>query len=166
MDGFSKFKRQMFRIDKSDNKKLFSLKIYFRSDGKRLFAHYMRTNRRIFESLTASVQIWAKWWWKMLSLKIYFRFWREKAFWSYPENNRQISKFKRHNNQVWSKWWRKMLSLKIYFRFGRENVFSHNITKFKRHMFRFDRSDDGKCCRWKSTSGLDEKRLFVSYTEN
>ena len=34
------------------------------SDGKRLFAHILRTNRRIFEIQTAYVQVWSKWWWK------------------------------------------------------------------------------------------------------
>ena len=57
MDGFSKFKRDIFRFDSSDVRKLLSLKSTSGSDGKRLFAHILRTNGRIFENQTAYVQV-------------------------------------------------------------------------------------------------------------
>ncbi len=37
MDGFSKFKRHMFKIDRSDDRKMLSLKIYFRFRREKAF---------------------------------------------------------------------------------------------------------------------------------
>ena len=53
-----KFKRDIFSFDGSDDRKLLSLKIYIRfRREKGLFAHIVRTNRRIFEIQTAYVQV-------------------------------------------------------------------------------------------------------------
>ena len=59
-------------------------------DGKMLFAHILRTNRRIFEIQTAYVQVWSKWWLDFFILKNYFRFeqqnWKlalKQYFWKY-----------------------------------------------------------------------------------
>ena len=40
MDGFSKFKRDIFRFDGSDDRKLLSLKIYFRFRREKAFSSY------------------------------------------------------------------------------------------------------------------------------
>ena len=75
-------------------------------DGKRLFAHNMRTNRRILEIQTAYVQVLSKWWWKNVVAKNLLPVWMGKGF--------------------------LLISWELIDRFS----------KFKRHMFRFDRSDD------------------------
>ena len=76
------------------------------SDGKKLFAHNMRTNWRIFEIQTAYVQLSFKWWWKNVVAKNLLPVWTGKDF--------------------------LLISWELLDRFS----------KFKRHMFRFDRSDD------------------------
>ena len=75
-------------------------------DGKRLFAHNMRTNRRIFKIQTAYVQVWSKWWWKNVVTK----------------NLLPVSAGKDFLLISWE--------------------LIDGFSKFKRHMFRFDRSDD------------------------
>ena len=90
-------------------------------DGKMLFAHILRTNRRIFEIQTAYVQVWSKWWYKNVAAENLLPVMTGKDF--------------------------LIISWKLI------DVFS----KSKRHMFRFDRSDDLTFLFWKTTSGLNSK---------
>ena len=50
MDGFSNFKRQMFRFDKSDKRKLLSLKIYFRFGREKSFCSYPENQQTDFRN--------------------------------------------------------------------------------------------------------------------
>ena len=101
-------------------------------DGKRLFAHILRTNRRIFEIQTAYVQVWSKWWWKNVVTK----------------NLLPVS------------------AVKDFLLISWELI--DGFSKFKRQMFRFDRSDDltfwileiyFRCEQRKSKMGV--KTLFL-----
>jgi len=125
MDGFSKFKRQMFRIDKVITENCFRWKSTSGSDGKRFFVYKMRTNRRIFEIQTAFFQVWSKWWWKNVVTKNLLPVSTGKGF--------------------------LVISWELI----------DGFSKFKRHIFRFDRGDDGKMLSLKSTSGFGGKRLFT-----
>ena len=124
IDGFSKFKRHMLRFDRSDDQKCCRWKSTSGSDGKRLFAHILRFNWRIFEIQTAYVLVWSKWWWKNVVTKNLLPVSTGKGFllisWELMDG---FSKFKRHMFRFDRSDDRKMLSLKIYFRFWREKAF-------------------------------------------
>ena len=100
------------------------------SDGKRLFVHKMRTNRRIFEIQTAYVQVWSKWWWKNVVTKNLLPVSTGKGF--------------------------LLISWELI----------DGFSKFKRHMFRFDRSDDGKMLSLKIYFRFRREKAFCSYPEN
>ena len=106
IDGFSKFKRHMFRFDRSDDR-------------------------------------------KMLPLKIYFRFGREKTFCSYPKNYQ--TDFRNLNgicsvliDMMMAKCCRwnllPVMTGKDFLLISWELI--DGFLKFKRHMFRFDQSDN------------------------
>ena len=106
IDGFSKFKRHMFRFDRSDDGKMLSLKSTSGFYGKRLFAHILRTNGRIFEIQTSYFQVWLKCWWKNVVTK-------------------NILPVLTGKDSLLISW-----------------ELIDGFSKFKRHMFRFDRSED------------------------
>ena len=123
--GIFKFKRHMFRCDRSDEiEKCCRWKSISGLDEKRLFAHILRTNRRIFEIQTANVQVWSKWWWKNVETINLLPVSTGKGFllisWKLIDG---FSKFKRHMFRFDRSDDEKMLSLKIYFRFRREKTF-------------------------------------------
>jgi len=60
MDGFSKFKRHVFRFIVVITEKCCRWKSTSGFDGKSFFAHNLRSNRRIFKIRTAFVQVWLK----------------------------------------------------------------------------------------------------------
>ena len=161
MDGFSKFKRDMFKFDRSDYSKLLSLKIDFRFgretvvcsfpenqktdfrnsngicshlievmiekccrwkstsglDGKKLFAHILRTNRRIFEIQTAYVQVWLKWLWENVVAENLLPVSTGKGFLLISQELIDgFSKFKRHMLRLDRRCDMTFLILEIYFR--------------------------------------------------
>ena len=136
------------------------------SDGKRLFAHIVRTNRRIFEIQTAYVQVWSKWWWKNVVAENLLPVWTGKGFLLMTREALDgFSKFKRRvfrfdssddlkilNGNLLPVWTGKGFLLMT-----RELL--DGFLKFKRQMIRFDQNDDLEFCRWKYTSGCDGEWL-------
>ena len=132
-------------------------------DGKRLFAHIVRTNRRIFEIQTAYVQVWSKWWWKNVVAENLLPVSTGKGFllisWEPIDG---FSKFKRHMLRFDRRHDMTFLILEIYFRCEQKNW----KWALKHHFWTYSRSglmeaNTENCCRWKSTSGFDGKRLFA-----
>ena len=120
-------------------------------DEKRVFVHKMRTNRRIFEILSAYVQVWSKWWWKNVFTKNLLPVSTGKGFLHILRTNRQIFEIQTAYVQVWSKWWWKNVVTKNLLPVSTGKGFLlisweliDGFSKFKRHMFRFDQSDDIK----------------------
>ena len=75
--------------------------------------------------------------------------------------------------QVWSKWWQKnfgaenrhpVLTGKCYLLLSWEQL--DGFLKFKRHMIRFDRSDDRKTLSLKIYFRFGREKTFCSYLEN
>ena len=93
-------------------------------DGKRLFAHIVRTNGQIYEIQTAYVQVWSKRRWKNVVAENLLPVSTGKGFllisWELIDG---FSKFKRHMFRFDRSDDEKMFSLKIYFRFRREKTF-------------------------------------------
>ena len=91
-------------------------------DGKRLLAHILRTNRRIFEIQTAYVQVWSKWWQENVVAENLLPVWTGKDLllisWELIDG---FSKFKRHMFRF--DWFDDLnfFNLKIYFRFEQKN---------------------------------------------
>ena len=138
-------------------------------DGKMHFANNLRTNKRIFEIQTAYDQVWSKWWQTNFVTENVLPVWTGTELFAHIiRSNRRIFEILTAYVQVWSKWWWKNVVAENLLPVSTGKGFLlitwepiDGFLKFKRHMLRFDRSDDQKCCRWKSTSGLDGKRLFA-----
>ena len=119
-------------------------------DGKRLFAHIVRTNRRIYEIQTAYVQVWSKRRWKNVVAENLLPVSTGKRFFAnILRTNRRIFEIQTAYVQVWSKWWWKNVVTKNLLPVSAGKDFLmisweliDRFSKFKRHMFRFDRSDD------------------------
>jgi len=78
MDGFSKFKRHVFRFYCSYDQKFYRWKSTSGFNRKRLFDHNLRSNRRIFKIQTASFQVLLKWWFDIFDALILLPVWTEK----------------------------------------------------------------------------------------
>ena len=142
-------------------------------DGKRLFAHILRTYRRIFEIQTAYVQVWSKCWQKMLLLKSSSGLDGKRLFVHKMRTYRRIFEIQTAYVQVWSKRWLKNVVTKNLLPVSTGKGFlliSWELidwfSKFKRHMFRFDRSDDGKMLSLKVYFRFRREKDFCSYPEN
>ena len=78
MDGFSKFKRHVFRFYCSYDQKFYRWKSTSGFNRKRLFDHNLRSNRRIFKIQTASFQVLLKWWFDIFDALNLLPVWTEK----------------------------------------------------------------------------------------
>ena len=119
-------------------------------DGKRPFAHIVRTNKRIYEIQTANGQVWSKRRWKNVVAENLLPVSTGKRFFAnILRTNRRIFEIQTAYVQVWSKWrWKNVVAENLLPVWTENDFFlitwelMDGFSKFKRHMFRFYHSDD------------------------